>query len=111
MEKSNYALYIEEREGKSMLEDERGFATYFYPESTIVYIQDVFVRKEHRRSGVARHYFDIINKEAKEKGCSFCITSIDPKAKNSYASERWTEKNGYEFTKNRDNLDWYCKEI
>ena len=108
---SNYALYIKEREGKSIVEDECGFATYYYPEDNIVYVEDVFVKKEYRRTGKALEYFDKITKEARDKGCEFCITSIDPKAKGALASLKWTLKNGYNFSKQKDGLNWYCKEI
>lgn len=111
MNKSNHALYIEEREGKNIIEDEYGFATYFFPEKHIVYIEDVFVRKEHRRKGIAFKYADEIVKKAKAVGCKFLLGSIDPKAKGAEYSRLFVVDYGLVFSKRKDNLEWYCKEI
>ena len=64
---SNFGAYILEREGKYILEDERGFATYTYLQDC-VYIEDIYVRPEFRKQGVGSQWADAICIEAKENG-------------------------------------------
>jgi GNAT superfamily N-acetyltransferase len=82
---SNFGAYILEREGKYIIEDERGFLTYTYlPE--YVYIEDVYVRPEYRKQGVASEWADRVCAEAKSKGYSKLLGTIKTKAKTSTES-------------------------
>lgn len=85
MEKSNYALYIEEREGKQIIEDAYGFATYLFT-GQHCYIEDIFVKKAHRASGHAAKYADQITAIALEKGYKKLLGSVNLNAKNSTTS-------------------------
>ena len=42
---SNYAQYIKEREGKEIVEDHKGFATFVITDKEC-YIVDIFVKKK-----------------------------------------------------------------
>lgn len=86
-----YAEYIREREGKLVLESEKGFAVYGFNcipgvDFPHAYIQDIWVKPDFRKFGEARALADSITKEAKAKGFKFLFGSVDCNAKNAHAS-------------------------
>lgn len=86
MSPSLYSLYIQEREkDKHIMETSQGFATYMFTEKG-VYIEDIFVLKEYRETGVAAHLADMICDLAKEKGHKAAFGSVVPSANNSTVS-------------------------
>jgi GNAT superfamily N-acetyltransferase len=80
--KSLYSQYILEREGKAMIEDHRGFATYRAIDRGM-YIEDVFVQKDFRKSGVGREMINRIAEIAKTEGHTLLLVSVVPSANNS----------------------------
>jgi len=110
---SNYALYVKEREGYETLEDEKGFASFIYlPESKAVYLRDIFVRKEFRKEGIAAAYADRIAFEAKLKGYTTLIGSVDPRANGAKESKFVLEAYGMKpKAKGPDGLYYFSKEI
>lgn len=106
---SLYAEYIKEREGKDIIEDEKGFATYLYtPIRNEIYIVDVYVRPEYRRQGVARDYVDTIINIAKEKNCEYLITSVDLRNPDWKSSTTGLLNTGWKFYAN-DPMDQLFK--
>lgn len=93
-ELSLYGQYIQEREGKSIVENECGFATYkiFGDEC---YIVDIFIKKEHRRSSQASSLADHISAMAKEAGCKYLTGTCVPST--SGATESMKAMFGYGF--------------
>lgn len=85
MEPSNYCLYLYEREGKEIVESEKGFATYFYLNDGC-YIQDIYVKSEFRKEGVASQMADQIASIAKSKGYKTLYGTICPNANGSTES-------------------------
>ena len=78
---SLYAEYIKERLGDEIIEDEYGFATYrFLNDGKTVYIVDLYVVPEERRSHVAAVMADRICKIAKEKGATEMLGTVSPSA-------------------------------
>lgn len=75
---SHYANYIYEREGKSILEDEFGFATYLFT-GEHCYIEDIYVASEHRRGRHATRYLDEISRIALQNGYSKLLGSVNIK--------------------------------
>lgn len=73
--KSNYALYIKEREDIDILEDKRGFVTYKLKEDC-VHLYDMFIRIEHRRKKVATEFMEKLIKIAKENRVNKIITHV-----------------------------------
>lgn len=70
MSASLWAQYKWERESVHTLETAYGFLTYkFNGEECTIY--DIFVTKEHRRSGVAWKMADEVSELALSKGCKF----------------------------------------
>lgn len=88
---SMHAEYIRERLGDEVLEYEEGFATYrFIDDSGVkaVYIVDIFVRPDFRKTKMASIMADEIVEKAKEKGCKRLIGTVCPTAKNATDSLR-----------------------
>lgn len=82
---SLYGDYISERENKFILEDERGFATYYFIDNS-VYIEDIYTGKDHRHKHVAADFADQIALIAKGKGIDKMLGSIVPSANHSTES-------------------------
>ncbi len=74
-----YRDYLKERIGDELLEREEGFATYrFIDDMTTksVYIVDIYVRPDFRKTKVASEMADCIAAIAKEQGCKYMIGSV-----------------------------------
>ena len=82
---SLFGDYIKERLDKSIVENEHGFCTYFFVNDG-VYIEDLYVSPEHRKSHVAAKLADQVAEIAKEKGFKRMYGSVQPSAKGSTAS-------------------------
>ena len=75
---SLYSQYILEREGKEIIEDEEGFATYCDCEDGPgIYIADVFVTKNARKKNKAHSYFNQIEEIARGKDKTFLRTTVE----------------------------------
>jgi hypothetical protein len=86
MSSSLYAKYIQERLGDNIIETEYGFATYRYIDkvmSRAVYIIDIYILPEFRKSGEAARLADRIAIIAKDQGCSEMIGTVLTSAKTS----------------------------
>lgn len=84
---SMYAEYVKEKTFDSILETPNGFATYRYMlEQKAVYIVDIYVLPEFRKSKVASQIADAIVEEAKKKNCTKLLGSVVPSNKNSTVS-------------------------
>jgi len=79
------ALYLEERTNKHIIEDGFGFAIYSFNEHG-VYIEDIFVLEDYRKSGHAAKLADKIALIAKVKGITKMFGSVCPSAKGSTTS-------------------------
>lgn len=83
---SLYAEYLRERTNDEIIETEKGFATYRYTDPTTVYIVDIYVRPDFRRSGESSNLADSIVELAKIRGCTKLIGTVVPSAKGSTTS-------------------------
>lgn len=83
---SMWANYLKEKTEDLMRETEHGFATYKYIDEKTVYIMDLYVDPDFRKSNVASKLADSIIEEAKGKGCVKLLGSVVPSNKNSTAS-------------------------
>lgn len=109
-DKSLYGRYISEREGREILEDERGFATYTFTKDGI-YIQEIYVLPEFRQEGVASQYADVIAGIAKANGLSKLFGSVCPSAKGSTASMKVLLAYGFEIESAAINMIYLVKNI
>lgn len=84
---SMYSKYIREKTTDHVLETEHGFATYRYLDNNkTVYIIDIYVIPDFRKSTVASTIADNIVKDAKTLGCTKLLGSVVPSNKNSTSS-------------------------
>lgn len=82
---SHFAKYIMERQGKHILENRFGFATYSFTDNA-VYIEEIYVSEEHRKSNRASEMADKICEMAKLRGINLLYGSVSPKASGSTQS-------------------------
>lgn len=83
---SLYAQYLLERTNDQILETESGFLTYRFLDDKSVYIIDVFVIPEKRRSKEAAALADTVIRQAKLRGCTEVLGTVSPAAKTSTES-------------------------
>lgn len=77
---SLFADYIKERLGKHIIENEYGFATFYYPDATTVYLEDIYVIPSQRRLAYGRELADQVVEIAKIKGCTRLLGTVTPAA-------------------------------
>lgn len=81
---SLYGQYINEHRGDGIVETDSGFATYrFLNEGKSVYIIDIYVLPEFRKSKAASDMADVIVRLAKIAGATELLGTVVPTAKNS----------------------------
>lgn len=107
---SNFAMYILEKDGKQIIEDENGFATYYFIEEGC-YIEDIFVVKDKRKEGIAAKYADQIADIAKKAGINTLIGSVRVEIENPTASVSVLIAYGFKVIKAEDGMIWFNKEI
>lgn len=78
-----YSAYIREKTNKSILETKHGFATFSFPDVNTVYIEDIYILPESRKSKEASELADRIAEIGKSKGCNRLLGSVVPSTKNS----------------------------
>lgn len=110
--KSNYALYIKEREGFDIIENEKGFLTYFHDEPlNSLFLGDIFIKKEFRKKGIATEFVNSAEKIAKEKNCLSLTGRIHPPVPNSTASMKLFLKLGFELSTIAGGLIYIVKKV
>lgn len=85
---SLYAQYLSERTNDQILENEQGFITWRFLNDKQVYIVDIFVKKEFRKTKVASTLADYVCSIAKNLGYKQILGTIVPSTKGSNASLR-----------------------
>jgi GNAT superfamily N-acetyltransferase len=73
---SLYGDYIKEREGKEIIEDHRGFASFSFMQD-VVMINDLYVVPQYRQNKVGSEFANKIVDLAKQKGCKFMYCTVD----------------------------------
>lgn len=73
---SLFADYIKERENKSIIECEKGFATYSIYSNGECYLQDIYVAPEYRKQHIGSQMADEVVKIAQEQKCHTLVGSV-----------------------------------
>lgn len=107
---SLYADYIMEREGKFIVEDEFGFATFLFMKDHC-YIEDIFVCKSARQSGRATLYADQITDIALKHGYKKLLGSVCPTAAGANTSLKVLQAYGFKLLSTEKNIIYLEKEI
>ena len=107
---SLYGDYIKAREGREIIEDEDGFATYkIFGEEC--YIADVYVRPESRKNLKSWKYIDQIREIAREKGCKCLTTTVVPVLEGSTFSTMAILQYGFRLHSSKENMIIFVKEL
>lgn len=108
--KTLYGKYVKERENKNILEREHGFATYSFAKDH-VYIEDIYVTPEHRKSSLASEMADEIAKIAKSQGINVMLGSVCPQTNNATTSIRVLLAYGFSLLHSSEDMIYFKKEI
>lgn len=101
-----YAKYIKEREGKEIIEDEYGYATFaMFPDHC--YVEDVFVLPEFRKSGYASGYIDKVCEIMKTRNIRKIFVSVDPRANGSTESMKIILAYGFKLHASETNMIYF----
>ena len=76
-----YAEYLKEREGISIIVKDFGFCSYKIIDDYI-YLVDIYIKKEKRRTGLAKDFIEEVSDIGKENNCNsilggFCLDTIN----------------------------------
>ena len=107
---SNYAKYLKERENLNIIEDSNGFAVYELGED-YVYIQDIYVVENKRKSKIASNYADQIAKIASSQGIKIMLGSVCLTTKGVTSSIKVLLAYGMEFSSAKENMLYFKKTI
>ncbi len=105
-----YADYLKEREGTDVLETTEGFCTYRI-KGQECYIEDIYVKPEHRRGHSASRMADKVAEIAKASGCAILSGSVSPSANGSHASLLTLIGYNMQLHSCKDNIIYFVKEI
>jgi GNAT superfamily N-acetyltransferase len=110
---SLYANYLIERTNKLILEDDRGFITYYYLSNEIagLMIEDIYVLPEFRKNHVASDLANKLVAEAKDLGYTKCWGQVCPAAKNSTESMKVMLAWGLKLHSLSNTVIFLCKDI
>lgn len=111
MKPSLYGQYIKERCGRGILETKDGFATFEYPTNEIVYIIDLYISPNKRKSHVATSLADKIVEQAIKDGRKYLLGSVDVTANGAEASCKVLEAYGMKVHKIAEPMIFYIKQI
>lgn len=107
---SLYGDYILEREGRETIESENGFVTFkIYGIECL--IQDMYVKPEFRKSGVANKMANKLTEIARDRGCKFLSASVSPNTTDSTTSLKAILSYGFKLAKIDSQLIWFTKEL
>lgn len=92
-------------------ECDSGFATYHYVSEDTVYITDIYVLPENRRTHLATLLADRVCEKALAKGTKYVMGSVDVRSIGVENSLKTLEGYGMNVHKVNGNMIFYIKEI
>lgn len=108
---SMYAEYLKEIQGKTeILEENEGFLSFMISGQEC-YMADIYVRPEFRGSNKAMELFNKVSKIAKERGCTYLLSSVCPSINNSTRSIKFILSCGFDLFSAKENLIFFRKEL
>jgi GNAT superfamily N-acetyltransferase len=107
---SLYADYKKEREGKHVIESDRGFIVYF-KEKDYFYIEDIYVVPEFRRTHAATEMADWVCSMAKEAGIKKIMGSVVPTTNGANISLRTMLAYGMRLHSAQNNIIFFQKDL
>lgn len=107
---SHYANYIKERENYEIVENENGFAT-FAQVGDSVYLRDIYIVPEKRKTGAGKQFLQHVESWAKEKGISKILGTVCPSANGSTVSMKAILAVGFELMSSEKDMVYFIKNI
>lgn len=108
---SHYADYIREKTDKFIVETDKGFVTYSYWPNNKVYLEDIYIAPDFRKSHHASDMADTVARTAKSKGCTVMVGSVIPSTKNSTISLKVLLNYGMNLVSSSQDIIFFEKEI
>lgn len=109
---SMWGDYIKEHRNDDIVENEQGFATYRYLNGgKAVYIIDIYVKPEFRKTYAASALADEVVRVAKANGCNELLGSVVPSVKTATASLKVLLSYGFELQSSTPELIVFKKDI
>lgn len=113
---SLFGRYIKERDGKDIVEDDEGFATYKFTEDGQCYLEDLYVIPDLRGpqpsgKGTAARYADKVCEIAKKKGCITLYGSVVPSKPNASVNIQTLFKYGFKLKSSMNDFILFEKEL
>ena len=108
---SLFGEYIKERLDKDIIEDHRGFATYYFIDDGC-YVEDIFVKKQYRNQDVAKEMLNKISNIARERNIYKLIGTAIPSVKGGCTdSLQAAFSYGFKVDSAASNLIVYVKDL
>lgn len=108
---SMYGQYITERTNRGILENDYGFATFEFLPNNILYIIDIFIKPEFRKSNKGAELAKTLESTAKDKGYKWTLGSVDDSAKGSEISHKVLKAYGFKPYKSTGSMTFYIKPL
>lgn len=107
---SLFSLFKKEYNNTEVIEVENGFATFIF-KGDMVYLEDIFVRAEHRNTGLATILADSVAEIAKQQGCTVMLGSVNLKSSNPTRSMKVLLAYGMSPTHATGDMVFFKKDI
>ncbi len=105
-----WKAYIKEREGAEILELEHGFAIV-RPLQDCLYLQDIYVVPEMRKTGYGRQILEIVEETATKMGFDKVLGSCSPGAAGSTVSIKAILACGFELESSDKDIIYLVKKL
>ena len=106
-----YSKYIKERENRELIEVPHGFITYQKLDNGDIYIVDLFVEKEFRRSGIGTQLSELVKQAALKDGVKRLIGSICLTTNGVTNSMKSLITDGFTYSHASGTMLYFVKEI
>jgi ribosomal protein S18 acetylase RimI-like enzyme len=108
---SLFADYKKERERKDVLETEKGFAVYWFPDNQTCYLEEIYVAPFFRKQGYATELANQVEEIACMHGCIKMVGSVATNVEHKHASLLVVLSHGYRLADAKDNMVYFVKEL
>lgn len=108
---SLYGDYIKEKLGRGILETEQGWISFDFIGKDVVYVADMYVVPEHRRSKVGTELVNKVVEEVIKLDRKILMSSVDVTSKDALISLRGMEAYGMKIYSVQGTVVYFVKPI
>ncbi len=106
-----YGAYLKERLNKEYFETAHGFVIYSWYLDDAIYIEELYIKPEHRLEGFGTVMVDAVCDIAKKAGKKYLVGTIDPRANGSTVSMKALLAYKMQLWRLEDGLIYLSKEL